>query len=406
MRRVAITGMGAICAIAGNVSAYTEALLEGRRGFSEIDLFDTSDYRTHLAAQVALPDEADAFLQTFPTSVSRTDLFGLIAAGEALEKAGVMSMPESDLAATGVIMGGSTGAMFEAESWYLLRLQENAEKAVSDGVVSGSMATTADSIGNFFGLYGPRSTIMTACSSSANALAYGAFLIRSGVADVILAGGADALCRLTFSGFNALLSIDPEGCRPFDLRRKGLSLGEGAGVLVLESFDHALDRGGLVLAELSGFGICGEAHHITRPLSSGKGAEHSMSLALQDAGLSSGDIDYINAHGTGTPSNDLMETRGIKSALGEHAYQVPVSSSKSQIGHTLGSAGALEAIAVVLAIKYGFVPATMGLEVPDPECDLDYVPQASRKAVIRHALSNSFAFGGNNTTLVFSSLEG
>jgi 3-oxoacyl-[acyl-carrier-protein] synthase II len=296
--------------------------------------------------------------------------------------------------------------MLEAESWYRSRLLEAGEEDARGRLVSKPMAATADFIANLFGIHGPRSTIVTACSASANALAYGASLIRSGAVDLVLAGGADSLCRLTFSGFNALLSVDPDGCRPFDLRRKGLSLGEGAGMIVLEALEHALHRGATILAELSGFGICGEAHHITQPLASGEGAAHSMTLALEDAGLRPADIDYINAHGTATPINDRMETRGVKAVFGDGAYRIPVSSTKSQIGHTLGAAGALEGIAVVLGMRHGFLPPTVGWEVRDPECDLDYVPQGPRRATIRHALSNSFAFGGNDTTLVFSRHEG
>ena len=402
MRRVAITGMGAICAIGEGIPEFLGGLLEGRRGFREIDLFDTTGYRTHRAAQIVHISAAFKPSSPEPFSVSRTDLLGLIAAREALEMAGLMDDATAALSGMGVIIGGGTGGMLEAEPWYRARALENRDIAASSGIKPKSIAWTADHIGNIMSLHGPRSTIMTACSSSANALACGASMIRSGMADLILAGGADALCRLTFSGFNALHSIDPEGCRPFDLHRKGLSLGEGAGMLVLESLDHALKRGAEVRAELSGYGICAEAHHITNPLSSGEGAARSISLAIEDAGLSTADIDYVNAHGTGTPSNDLMETRGMKTVFGDRAYDIPVSSTKSQIGHTLGSAGALEAVATVLAIHNGFLPPTMGLETPDPECDLDYVPQRHRKASINHALSNSFAFGGNNTTLVFS----
>jgi 3-oxoacyl-[acyl-carrier-protein] synthase II len=251
-----------------------------------------------------------------------------------------------------------------------------------------------------YGLQGPRSTVVTACSSSATSIGYAADLIRYGRADLMLAGGCDALCQLTFSGFNSLRALDEGPCRPFDANRKGISLGEGAALLVLEEAERALARGAKIYGEFAVYGISCDAHHMTAPDSKGEGAVRAMRSALADAGLSPEEVDYINAHGTGTQYNDLVETLAIKTIFGEGAYRLPVSSTKSMVGHCLGAAGGIEAAATLLAIHYQMIPPTIHYENPDPQCDLDYVPNEPRRMKIQVALSNSFAFGGNNTAVV------
>ena len=258
-----------------------------------------------------------------------------------------------------------------------------------------------DAIGNLYGFSGVRSTIATACSSSATAIGYGADLIRSGKADVVVAGGAESLSELTFSGFNALRSVDRKTCRPFDRNREGLVLGESGSILVLESSRLAALHEVSGYAEVMGYGISADAYHMTSPDLQGEGAERSMSNALAAAGITPEKVDYINAHGTGTLVNDKVETLAIKRLFGERSHSLPISSVKSGLGHCLGAAGALEAIATILTLYHGVVPPTLNYEEPDPDCDLDYVPNEPRKVSVGVALSNSFAFGGNNTTLVF-----
>jgi 3-oxoacyl-[acyl-carrier-protein] synthase II len=244
-------------------------------------------------------------------------------------------------------------------------------------------------------------TITTACSSSATSIGYGADLIRNGKAKVVLCGGSDALSELTFGGFNSLRATDPSPCKPFDKKRAGMSLGEGAAILVLEEPDGALKRGAKVYAEFLGYGIGGEAYHITAPEPTGTMEARIMGKALEESGIKPSKVDHINAHGTGTPLNDKVETLSIKKVFGEKAYSIPVSSIKSMVGHCLGSAGAIEAVASILSIIHHFIPPTVNHQEGDEDCDLDYVPGKSRELNVKVVLSNSFAFGGNCTTLVF-----
>jgi 3-oxoacyl-[acyl-carrier-protein] synthase II len=242
---------------------------------------------------------------------------------------------------------------------------------------------------------------MTACSSGATALGYAQDLIQDGMARVMIAGGTEPLARTTYASFNALKAVDPDYCKPFDRHREGMSLGEGAGIMILESLAHALERGARIYGEILGYGLSCDANHMTAPDPEASGAVRCMQAALEDAGVPLTAVDYINAHGTATPANDRMETVGIKNLFGERAYAIPVSSTKSMIGHTLGAAGAIEGVASILAIAHGFIPPTVHHDTPDPECDLDYVSEGARETAPSIALSNSFAFGGNNTAVVF-----
>jgi 3-oxoacyl-[acyl-carrier-protein] synthase II len=280
-------------------------------------------------------------------------------------------------------------------------MQKGADRAKFSRLSTIFCASSTDRIASLLGLLGPKSTFMTACSAGATALGYARDLIAGGMADIMLAGGVEPMCRITYAAFNALKSIDPDVCRPFDLDRAGLSLGEAAAVMVLEPLESARRRGAKIYGEILGYGVTCDSFHMTAPDEQASGAVRAMRAALADAGRTIYDIDYINAHGTGTPVNDVTETRAIKEVFGRRAYDIPVSSTKSMHAHTLGASGALEGIVSLLALAQGFIPPTINYKKADPQCDLDYVTSGTRKAQLRTVLSNSFAFGGNNTTVIF-----
>lgn len=398
-----ITGIGVVCAIGKDKHSFWNALGESKCGIGPVDLFDASGYRSSIGAQVRDID----FFARLPVRqcrrMGRSDLMGLWAADEALKEAGILkrSIP---LERIGVVMGAGAGGVREAEQ-YRRRLYEGRVRPLPSLLMPFPACNLTDAAANIRGFCGPRSTIATACSSSATAIGYAANLIHSGRADVVITGGAESLCELTFAGFNALRSVDRVTCRPFDKDREGLVLGEGAGIFVLESRKIAEAHGVPGYAAVLGYGICADAYHMTSPDPQGEGAERSMSQALADAKMPAEAVDYINAHGTGTPVNDKTETMAIKRLFGKRAPSIPVSSIKSAIGHCLGAAGALEAAGTVLAIHHGTLPPTINLRSPDPDCDLDYVANQARPADMRVALSNSFAFGGNNTTLAFGKIN-
>ncbi|HWE30719.1 MAG TPA: beta-ketoacyl-[acyl-carrier-protein] synthase family protein, partial [Polyangia bacterium] len=301
------------------------------------------------------------------------------------------------LADAALVFGTGTGGLRSTEEYV------KAGGGPSSLLVAHQPASVTDLVARHLGVHGPRTTIMTACSSSATAIGYAADRIRLGHVDVALAGGAEGLTRLTYAGFGCLRATAPgdEPCRPFDAERKGLTLGEGAAVLVLEDHERARARGATIYAVVAGWGITADAHHMTAPHPEGDGAARAMHMALDDARLPADVIGYVNAHGTGTPHNDAAETLAIKRVFGARAPSVPVSSIKSMVGHTLGAAGAIEAAASVLSLARGFVPPTVNLRTPDPAFGLDYVPGAARELEVEAILSNSFAFGGNNTVLAF-----
>jgi 3-oxoacyl-[acyl-carrier-protein] synthase II len=310
-------------------------------------------------------------------------------------------LPDGLPADTGVVIGGGAGGMLEGEEAYRQYLKNKGKGVRFSRFASFCCASTADHIASKLGLMGPKTTFMTACSSGATAMGYARDLIRSGTAKVVIAGGTEPLSRITYATFNALGAVDPEFCKPFDKNRRGISLGEGAGILLLESLNHALNRGAYIHGEFLGYGVSCDAYHMTAPDPQASGAVRCMQTALQDAGIPPERVDCINAHGTATPANDRMETRGIKEVFGNKAYKLPVSSTKSMTGHTLGAAGAIEGVVSVLGIAHKFIPPTIHCVEPDPECDLDYVVEGCRDAGVDIVLSNSFAFGGNNTSVVF-----
>jgi 3-oxoacyl-[acyl-carrier-protein] synthase II len=397
-RRVLITGLGAITALSTTASGTWEKLIEGVCGIRTIDLFDTSGYRSTTGAQVKHFAPPIISNPRELRRLSRCDQFGLIAAGEAIHDAG-LDFSEEDRGEIGICLGGGAGGLLRAEQYRRKIFKK--EKSKPSLLFSFPTCSTTDCIASNYKIYGPRSTIATACSSSATAIGYATDMINSGRADVMIAGGSESLCELTFSGFNALRLVDDSKCRPFDLNRKGLSLGEGAAILILEEYERARARGAQIYGEVVGYAITGDAYHMTSPEPDGKGACLVMKKVLEAHSIEPECINYINAHGTGTSINDLAETRAVKKVFGKKAYKLPISSIKSMVGHCLGAAGAVEALATILAIKNSIIPPTVSYETPDPQCDLDYVPNSARPCEITYAMSNSFAFGGNNTSLVF-----
>jgi 3-oxoacyl-[acyl-carrier-protein] synthase II len=396
MRRVAITGIGSINAHGVSVAAFAAGLRDARCAIGMLSLFPSTGYRSSCAAQVAALPLPAAIPGPVARRASRTDRLALIAAAEALATAGL----GHDSLDCGVVLGGTTGGMYGSEEC-VRRRQMARRPAGARAILPTPVSTSTDLLAQQFGCGGPRLTVSTACSSGGNALGIAADWVRWGRVPAVLCGGADSLCRMTFSGFNALQALDTVPCRPFDRRRAGLSLGEGAAMFVLEDFERARARGATVYAEFVGYGVSADAHHITQPRPDGAGALLAMQRALEDSGVHADEIDYVNAHGTGTPLNDVIETRALHALLGVGAHRVPVSSTKSMIGHCLAAAGAIEALACVVALREGFVPATATLVEPDPECDLDYVPRTTRTGVaLRTVLSNSYGFGGNNTSIV------
>ncbi|HSP98232.1 MAG TPA: beta-ketoacyl-[acyl-carrier-protein] synthase family protein [Candidatus Dormibacteraeota bacterium] len=401
MTRIAITGIGSINALGVGVEAFAAGLREGRCGIGTLTRFAPEGYRTSCAAEAPWPEVPAEIPVRTARRLSHTARLALVAAAEAWRASGL-----ADGRACGVVLGTTTGGMAGAEESYRRESTGDCRRQSLASWLETPVAVATDAVAALIGSHGPRVTVSTACSSGANALGIAADWIRAGQATAVLCGGAESLCRMTYSGFNVLQALDRVPCRPFDRDRAGLSLGEGAALFVLEDWAAAQRRGARILGELLGYGVSADAHHLTQPRPDGAGAILAMQRALADAGVGADAIDYVNAHGTGTPLNDAAETRAIKTVLGARAYAVPVSSTKSQVGHCLAAAGAIEALAALLAVRGGFLPPTATLRAPDPECDLDYVPEHSRPAALRIVLSNSYGFGGNNTSVVLGSAEG
>ena len=401
-KRIVVTGLGTVNAAARSASAFKSALHAGHCGIGPVSIFDATDFRTQIGGEVCnfnprqmLPDSIG--LKRF----SRSDAMAMVAAFEALTDAGLYPLPEDLRAETGVVIGGGAGGMLECEAEYREYLLGSARKPSYSSFAFFACASSADRIAHHLRLMGPKTTFMTACSSGATAIGYARDLIQTGVATTIICGGTEPLCRITYSAFNSLQAVDPQCCKPFDKNRAGLSLGEGAGIMILEELAHAEQRGAQIYGEVLGYGVSCDAHHMTSPDPEGGGAMLAMQRALEDAGIKPEAVDYINAHGTATPANDKIETKAIKRLFGKRAYRMPVSSTKSMTGHTLGAAGAIEGVVSLLALHHSFIPPTIHCHTPDPDCDLDYVTEGARNADLKVVLSNSFAFGGNNTALVF-----
>lgn len=409
-RRVAVTGLGAVTPLGEDPGSTWEGMLAGRSGVGPITQFDTDGYRTTIAAEVSGWEPEKHFDKREVRRVDRFAQFFLVAVRQAMEQAGI-SYADDDPAATraGVVVGAGFGGMGSFIDEIVTLTERGPDRVSPTGVprVIPNMAAGLASIEH--NLLGPVTCVVTACSASANAIGDGAELIRRGAADVVIAGGSEAAITTfgiaTFAQARALSTRndDPQrASRPFDADRDGFVMGEGGAALVLEDMEQATARGATVLAEMTGYGMSADAYHITLPRPGGTGASRAMVNAVEDAGLSPSEVGYINAHGTSTEANDSTETAAIRIAMGEVADSTPVSSTKSMTGHILGGAGAVEAIACIMALRDQVLPPTINQETPDPECDLDYVPNVKREASLEHAMSNSFGFGGHNVSLIFS----
>jgi 3-oxoacyl-[acyl-carrier-protein] synthase II len=392
--RVAVTGIGAVSALGYGARATFDAVVAGRRGFGPLTLFDASDARCRIAAEVRDLDLGAAAPRAEVADFSRTDAMALLAAQEALGSSGARG------GRLGLSLGGTTGGMLETERGLLEGPLDRIDPLRAARLLSHPLDLTTERVARLIGGVRRRSTICAACSSSALAIAQGLSWLRAGEVDLVLAGGADGLCRLTFFGFDALGALDVEPCRPFDVARRGLGLGEGAAFLCLEREGAARQRGAEILAFLSGAATSAEAHHITHPEPSGERAGALIERGLRAAGLRPSELDYVNAHGTGTLQNDAMEAQAIHRAFGSEVARVLLSSSKGHFGHTLGAAGALEAVVTVLAVAGGIVPATAGLDAPE-DATLAHVTGAARPCRLRAAASCSFGFGGTGSVLLF-----
>jgi len=390
---VVVTGLGVVSALGPDLVSFRKALREGQSGLGKLTLFDLPDARSQWVGQAALPELSGL---PVPDTASRPDRFGLAAAQEAIRHAG---LTPNDLHDAAVLFGTGTGGAIEIEQY--LRTWQTGQTPPSRLLLPHQPASVTDLVARLFSLHGPRTTLMTACSSSALAIAQALDWLRLARCEVALAGGAEALCALTIAGFGALRATSPEPCQPFDKNRKGLNLGEGAAVLVLETRRHAEKRGARPWAVLRGAGQSCDAYHMTAPHPDGVGALAAMKAAFADAHCGPEVLGYVNAHGTGTPHNDGTESRALAALLGPRAGEVPVSSIKSMLGHTLGAAGAIEAAASVVALLDGVLPPTKNLRDPETDYGLDYILEVPRHKPVEAILSCNFAFGGNNAALLF-----
>lgn len=409
--RVVITGLGCISPIGNNVQQTWESALAGKSGAAPITHFDASQFETHFAAEVKGFEAAELFGRKEARRMDRYTQFAMATAQEALKDAG-LEINEGNRERIGAFIGSGIGGLGTLQTEIEVLLSKGPRR-VSPFLVPMMLPDSAGGqVAIAFGMRGPNLGISSACASATNAIGEAAELIRAGRVDAMLAGGAEAgIVPVAVAGFNAMGAISkrnetPEkASRPFDKNRDGFVMGEGGGILVLESEAHAKARGAKIYAEVLGYGISNDAHHISAPLEDGAGAIACMSQALKQAGLQPKDIDYLNAHGTSTQLNDKSESRAVKTLFGEHAYDVAISSTKSMTGHLLGAAGAIEAVIGIKTITDGAIPPTINYETPDPECDLDYVPNQKRAKTVRHVMSNSFGFGGHNACLLLGRYE-
>jgi len=406
-QRVVVTGMGAITPLGNNVEEYWQNLKEGRSGAAPITLFDASAYPTRIAAEVKNFDPSAYLEPKDARRMSRFIQFAIAATKMALEQAR-LTIDESLRDEVGVIYGSSIGSLTTTEKETRVMIERGGMKINPFFLPMMLSNMGAAQIARFWGARGPNFTTVTACASATHAIGEAVETLRHGAAKVVIAGGSEAsICELglaTFSVLRALTTRNEEptkASRPFDLNRDGLLPAEGAGTLILETLEHAESRGATILAEVVGYGASCDAYHMVAPDPEGYGAALAIRRALDDAGITVDEVDYINAHATATTAGDIAETLALKLVFGERAYAIPISATKSMIGHTMGAGGALESIATIMTIREGIIHPTINWETPDPQCDLDCVPNRARRANVRTALCNSFGFGGHNAVLVF-----
>ena len=419
MRRVVVTGMGMVTPLGDGVDATWNRLLKSESGVRSIQSFDTSDLATKIAGEVPRGDKAnghfDANLYMLPKDQRKVDpfiIYAVAAASQAIEDSGWQAKTDEERERAGVLIGSGIGGLqtiYEGS----ITLRDKGPRRMSPFFIPSALINLASGqVSIKFGLKGPNHAVVTACSTGAHALGDAARLIAFDDADMMVCGGAEAaVCRLGISGFNACRALStafndtPErASRPWDKARDGFVMGEGAGAMVLEEYEHAKKRGARIYAEIVGYGLSGDAHHITAPAEDGDGGFRSMRAALKRAGLGTDQIDYVNAHGTSTPLGDEIELEAVKRLFGADAYKLSMSSTKSATGHLLGAAGAIEAIFAVKSIADQVVPPTLNLEDPSEGCDIDLVPKHAKQRKVRHALSNSFGFGGTNASVIFAAV--
>ncbi|MCG8483059.1 MAG: beta-ketoacyl-ACP synthase II [Clostridia bacterium] len=410
-RRVVVTGMGAVTPVGTGVDNYWNSLKSGVSGLGYITKFDTTDYEVKIAGEVK-DFEIEKYLER--KEAKRMDAFSqyaVVAADEAIEDS-QLDMEKVDATRAGVIIGSGVGGMITVQNEYLKLIEKGPRRVSAVFVPMMILNMASGHISIRHGLKGPNTAVVTACATSTNSIGDAYKMIERNDVDIMVAGGAEAaICELSIAGFTSMKALSKRNdepktaSRPFDQNRDGFVMGEGAGVLVLEELEHALKRGAKIYGEVIGYGMSADSFHITAPAPDGEGASRSMTNALIDANLTYQDIDYINAHGTSTPLNDKIETSAVKNVFKERAYDMVISSTKSMTGHLLGAAGAVEAIAAIKSITDGYIHPTINYKTPDPDCDLNYVPNKGIEREVKTALSNSFGFGGHNASLIFSKYE-
>ena len=410
--RVAITGMGAITPLGNSVSEFWQACVEGKSGIDYVTQFDATGYPSRIAGEVKGFDPQDYMDRRTARRMSRFSQFAVAASQQALQAAELDLRREEDPGRVGVLLGNGIGGLPNIEA-AVNTIREKGGMRIDPFFMAKMLPNMAAAqLSMTLGAKGYSNTVITACAAGTQAMGDSLDLIRAGRADVVLTGGTEAaLCELGLSGFAVMRALstrndEPQkASRPFDRDRDGFVAAEGAAIFVFEDLDRARRRNAPIIAEIAGYGACSDANHVVAPCADGEGAARAMTWAMEDAGVTPEEIDYINAHGTSTKLNDSSETFAIKKAFGEQAYRIPISATKSMIGHPFGAAGALESVACLESMRHGIIHPTINYEHPDPECDLDYVPNEARRADIRVALKNSFGFGGQNACLLFKRPE-
>ena len=410
-KKVVVTGLGLITPLGIGLQESWDGIVGGRSGIVRITQFDTSGFPTQIAGEVKGFNAEDYIELKEIKKMDRFIHFAIAAAGMALDDAG-LKITEETAERTGVIVGSGIGGLHAIEHYHSVLLEKGPKRITPFFIPMLIVNLASGQISMKFGAKGPNSAVATACATGSHAIGDAFKIIQRGDADIMIAGGTEAVITpLGIGGFNAMKALstrneEPEkASRPFDRDRDGFIMGEGSGILILESIESALNRGAKIYAELVGYGMTADAYHMTSPSPHGEGAARCMTMALRDGNVQPSDVSYINAHGTSTKHGDELETQAIKTVFQEDAYRIPVSSTKSMTGHLLGAAGGVEAILTALSIYNDLIPPTINLDNPDPECDLDYVPHLARKADVRYALTNSFGFGGTNACLLFRKFE-
>jgi 3-oxoacyl-[acyl-carrier-protein] synthase II len=401
MPTVVVTGIGMVTSVGIGRNRFWSSLMAGRSGFGPVRSFDTSSFGVHLGAEVTDFDPRDYVVELADQAIGRSSQLAIAAARLAVSDA-ALDLTAMDRNRAGVCVGTTSGEPHFIERFDDHYVAGSLDRVGGEFITRYPCHVVPGHVAMELGLAGEAMMIPTACAAGNYAIAHASDLLRAGRADVMLAGGSDSFSRITYTGFARLGAIAPEVCQPFDRNRKGMVPGEGAAMLLLERKEHALARGARIYCEVAGYGLSCDAHHMTAAHPKGEGAARAMNMALQTSDLSPSDVDYISAHGTGTPTNDRLETVAVKKTFGKLAYKIPISSIKSMLGHTMGAASAIEAAACALIITQGQIPPTMHWQDQDPECDLDYVPNVAREHKVRVAMNNAYAFGGNNSSLILA----